>query len=89
MSRDDVVSLSDRRERRAKVCLMTMPPPVEQQAGPFTVTVSDSKGKMFEVVFPDYTGVLPEDAGILATVGCYELLANLLTGAMRVYLGAK
>lgn len=85
----EVISLNDRRKRVVQVCTMTMPPLPEPPKGPFTVTVSDGEGKMFEVTFPDHTGVLPEEDPVLGTVGCYEVLANLLAGAMKVFLGAK
>lgn len=89
MSDDNVTNIEDRRRKAFQVALMTAPPPAVQPDGPFTVTVSDKDGKMFEVVFPDYTAQLPDDAPVLGTAGCYELLANLLSGAMRVFLGAK
>jgi hypothetical protein len=43
---------------------------------------------MFEVTFPDYLGVLPPNAPVRGTVGEQHVLANLLSGAIRVFLGA-
>lgn len=73
------------------MCQLTLPPPTPMPDGPFTVTVSDASGAMFEVVFPDYRGELPHDANILGCSfeGSSELLCNLLAGAMRVYLGRQ
>lgn len=85
----EVIDLDGRRKKVFPVATMTMPPAQPLPKGPFTVTISDENGKMFEVIFPDYTGDLPEDAAVLGTIGCYELLANLLSGAMRVFLGAR
>lgn len=87
---NDVTNLDHHRAKKmTKVAVMTMPPPAPRPEGPFTVTVSDSSGKMFEATFPDYTGELPPDAMILGTCGCNEVLANLLAGALKTFLGAK
>lgn len=86
---EDVISLDERRSKAVGVCLMTMPPQASLPNGPFTVTVSDENGKMFEVIFPDYTGELSPDAAVLGTAGCNHLLANLLSGALKVFLGAN
>lgn len=87
---DNVTKLDDRRKASHGVWLVTMPPPAEQPKGPFTVTISNEDGKMFEVVFPDYLGNLPPDAFILGTAGYGDgLLVNLLSGALRVFAGAR
>lgn len=90
MTDDNITTLDDRRKPvPTPVALMTLPPPARQADGPFTVTVADQHGKMFEVTFPDYTGELPPNDAVLGSTGCRELLVNLLTGAMRVFLGAR
>lgn len=55
--------------------------------GPFTVTVANEDGKLFEVTFPDHTGVLPAGGLSLGTTGTAELLVNLFTGALRISSG--
>ena len=71
------------------VCVVNMPPPEPRPEGPFTVTVSDKDGKLFEAVFPDYTGVLADDANIMGAAPFdSHVLVNLLAGSMRVFLGA-
>lgn len=69
--------------------IMTKPPQDPFPDGPFTVTISNADGAMFEVTFRDASGVHNEGDGVLATQDCFPLLANLLTGALRVFLGAS
>lgn len=44
---------------------------------------------MFEVEFPDYRGELPPEVPVLGSTHSDHLLVNLLTGALRVFLGAR
>ncbi len=85
----NITKLEDHRRQSVGVYLGTLPPPASQPDGPFTVTISAPHGKMFEVTFPDFQGVLPDDVPALGTAGCQELLINLMCGAMRVYCGAR
>lgn len=71
----------------AQVALMTAPPPAEMPKGPFTVTIADPNGKMFEVTFPDHHGDPQPNDQVLGTVGCCELFVDLLTGALRIAAG--
>ena len=63
--------------------------PVDPPEGPFKVTISSEHGVMFEVEFPDFTGQLPQNGFMTGTVGCDHILANLLAGALRTFLGAR
>jgi hypothetical protein len=83
-----VTNLDERRARTMDVCVVTLPPPAPKPEGPFTVTVSDPTGKLFEVVFPDYTGEISADQAVLGSTFDRHVLANLLAGSMRVFLGA-
>ncbi|PWJ93528.1 hypothetical protein C8D77_101207 [Mesorhizobium loti] len=85
----DVVDLSARRPLKVAFLEGIEMERIEAPEGPFTVTISSKDGKMFEVEFPDYTGVLPESACIMGTTGCSEVLANLLAGSLRTFLGAR
>lgn len=89
MANDNVTSLEGHRRTTVMVAEITMPPLPELPPGPFTVTVANAEGAMWEVVFPDYTGEVPTDQYVLgqAGPGTPELLVNLLTGALRLYLG--
>lgn len=84
----DPIDMSAHRRRRG-VMMMTMEMPERPTPpdGPFTITISDKNGKMFEVEFPDYRGNLPEGASLLGTAGCERLTVNLLTGALRAFEG--
>lgn len=90
-----VADLDAARMRKAptRIALGTMPDPKDGwPAGPFTVTISDADGKMFEVVFPDATGDLPEGATMLGTAGIPNvraLVANLMGSAIREFIGAR
>lgn len=55
--------------------------------GPFTVTVSNKDGKIYEAVFPDASGNLPPGTPILGTTRVADLMVNLLTGLLRVSSG--
>jgi hypothetical protein len=85
----DITKLDEHRKQAHSVCFLTLPPETDLPKGPFTVTVSDSEGKMFEVTFSDHTGNVPGDHNVLGTVGCYGVLANLLAGMTRIYFGAR
>ena len=86
MTDDNVTHLDDFRNKTAKVAIIKMPPQPAPRKGPFTVRVSDTYGAMFEVTFPDHTGELPMDSPILATPGESNLLVNLLTSALRIFV---
>jgi hypothetical protein len=86
MADDNVTPLAAHRRSTARMALMMMLPK-EQPPGPFTVTISDASGKMFEAVFPDHTGDLPPTASILGTASCSDLAVNLLAGALRAFAG--
>lgn len=85
----EIVPLTSRRHLKVALIEGVEIPAMNSPEGPFTVTVTSKDGKMFEVEFPDFTGELPENACALATTGCYEVLANLLAGALRTFLGAR
>lgn len=63
------------------------PPELPLPEGPYTVTVTDAHGKLWEGVFPE-SGDLPADANLLATggPGMPRLIVNLLTGALRAFI---
>lgn len=90
---DGIVDLASRREasKMPPHVVIHMPPPQEWPAGPFMVTISDKSGKMCEVVFPDHTGILPENTPVMGTAGIpnvERLYANLLAGAIRTFAGS-
>ncbi len=75
MADDNVINLSERRQ---------------WPDGPFTVTIANADGKLFEATFPNYSGELPRDAAILGTGGIphvERLIVNLLAGALRAFAG--
>jgi len=85
MSDDNVTKLVPKQPKESVMAgWLTMPDRVWEDTGPYTVTVSDRYGKMFEVTFPDYLGVLPPNAPVRGTVGEQHVLANLLSGAIHV-----
>ena len=92
---DNIEDLDAARMRKTPtpVAFVTMPDPKEGwPSGPFTVTISDADGKMFEVTFPDATGDLPDDAPMLGTAGVPnvdKLIANLMAGAIRAFIGTR
>lgn len=55
--------------------------------GPFTVTISNEDGKIYEAVFPDASGNLPSDAYVTGTAGVSDLMVNLMTGMLRISSG--
>lgn len=61
------------------------PPPLPD--GPFTVTISNCGGKIYEAEFPDASGDFPPGAMVLGSVGVSELMVNLLTGMLRICSG--
>jgi hypothetical protein len=84
---DRVTSLDDHRRKTVQVALMELPERLPPPQGPFTVTVSGADGKLFEAIFPDHTGILPPSTTVLGTTQCGGVLANLLAGALRTFLG--
>lgn len=52
------------------------------------MTIAGPNGVMYQVEFPDQHGELPDGENVLATDGCEEILVDLLTGTLRVFLGA-
>lgn len=57
--------------------------------GPFTVTISNAEGKIYEAEFPDASGDLPPTAVVMGTVGVSDLMVNLLTGMLRICSGRQ
>lgn len=87
---NEPVDLASRRTTAHKVALVEMPAPPEYRVtAPFTVTISDARGKLYEATFPDITGDLLPDTPVLGTVGTGPVVINLLTGMLRVVGGAS
>jgi hypothetical protein len=87
----DIENIDDHRKK--SVCITSMPDiESEWPSGPFTVTISDADGVMWQATFPDSTGVLPPDAIVRGTGGIkfgHALLANILSGAIRAFMGSR
>jgi len=83
----DPIDLNSKRKTMHQVALVHMDDPAHLPAGPFTVTISDKNGKLYEAIFPDASGDLPASAMVMGTVGVTELMVNLLTGMLRITSG--
>lgn len=87
MSDDNVTKFEPR--KTIEVMAVHLPSPAPLPPGPFTVTISDTNGKMWDFPFSSAAGDMADDAYLMGTAGdgMIELAVNLLTGALRAVAG--